>query len=161
MVGPGLVLALAFLAGGLRAETPAGLDARGVDPRAAIDNRLGLDVRDELGRPVTSEQVLTDLKAATVAKAAANAYSSSLPKAKAILSALELLTKAAAAFRLASEGFRLAEILPGLPGGKLELSAILLMLLCSAVMTDSLCRRPETTVPAARSRQSRIEILRC
>ena len=71
-VGPGLFLALALLAPAGRAETAAGLDAQGVDPRVAVENRLGLDVRDALGRPVTREQVLIDLKGAAVTRAAQN-----------------------------------------------------------------------------------------
>lgn len=160
MVGPGLVLALAVLALGVRAETPAGLDAKGVDPRAAIDNAYGLDVRDAEGRPVTREQVLKDLKAVTVAQAAKTSYTSALPKAAAVYSALELLARAAAAFRLGFDGFRLSEILPGLPGGKVDLT-VLLLLVCSAVLTTAFCRRPETTVPAALSRSRTIEVLRC
>ena len=108
-MGPGLFLALALLAPAGRAETAAGLDAQGVDPRVAVENRLGLDVRDALGRPVTREQVLTDLKGAAVARAAQNSYTSSLPKARAVLSALELLAEAAAAFRMAATGFALPE----------------------------------------------------
>ena len=89
-VGPGLFLALALLAPAGRAETAAGLDAQGVDPRTAVENKYGLDVRDERGRPVTSAQVLSDLKGAAVKRAADNAFTSSLPKARAILSALEV-----------------------------------------------------------------------
>ena len=58
MVGPGLLLALTLL--GLsraRAETAVGLDARGVDPIAAVDNPMGLDVRDALGRLAVANHV--------------------------------------------------------------------------------------------------------
>ena len=160
-VGPGLFLALALLAPAGRAETAAGLDAQGVDPRVAVENRLGLDVRDALGRPVTREQVLIDLKGAAVTRAAQNAYTSSLPKAQAILSALELLAEAAAAFRLAATGFALPELLPGLPGGAPKFAVLWLLILASAAMSISLCCRPEFRLTLSRSRQSSIEVLRC
>ncbi|MDD5303637.1 MAG: hypothetical protein PHS14_11080 [Elusimicrobia bacterium] len=160
-MGPGLFLALALLAPAGRAETAAGLDAQGVDPRAAVENRWGLDVRDTQGRPVTREQVLTDLKGAAVTRAAENAFTSSLPRARAVLSALELLAEAAAAFRLASTGFPLPELLPGLPGGPPKLAVLWLLVLASAAMTVSFCCRPETRLTLSRSRQSSIEVLRC
>ncbi|UPT74455.1 MAG: hypothetical protein M0D55_01570 [Elusimicrobiota bacterium] len=96
-------MALLLCSAGAWAEAPVGLDAVGVDPRAAVSNDWGLDVRDADGRPVTQEKVLADLKAAAVKRAGAGAYASSLPKAKAVLSALELLAEAAAAFRLVGE----------------------------------------------------------
>jgi hypothetical protein len=159
-VGPGLFLALALLAPAGRAETAAGLDAQGVDPRVAVENRLGLDVRDALGRPVTREQVLIDLKGAAVTRAAQNSYTSSLPKAQAILSALELLAEAAA-FRMAATGFALPELLPGLPGGAPKFAVLWLLILASAAMSISLCCRPESRLTLSRSRQSSIEVLRC
>jgi hypothetical protein len=161
LVGPGLFLALALLAPAGRAETAAGLDAQGVDPRAAVENRWGLDVRDAQGRPVTREQVLSDLKGATVKRAADNAFTSSLPKARAVLSALELLAEAAAAFRLASTGFALPELMPGLPGGRPKLAVLWLLVLASAAMTVTFCCRPEARLSATRSRQSSIQVLRC
>jgi hypothetical protein len=161
LVGPGLVLALALLATGLKAETPAGLDAQGVDPRAAVDNKLGLDIRDELGRPVTAQKVLSDMKAVAAAKAGRNAYASALPKAQAILSALELLASAAAAFRVAAEGFQVPELLPGLPGSGPRLELILILLLACAATTSALCCRASAQRVLCRSRQSRPEVLRC
>lgn len=160
-MGPGLFLALALLAPAGRAETAAGLDAQGVDPRVAVENRLGLDVRDEAGRPVTREQVLADLKGATVKRAADNAFTSSLPKARAVLSVLELLAGAGAAFRLAADAFALPELLPGLPGGGPKISVLWLLILASAAMTVSFCRRPEARLALSSSRQSSIEVLRC
>lgn len=161
MVGPGLFLALALLAPAGRAETAAGLDAQGVDPRAAVENAWGLDVRDETGRPVTREQVLADLKGAAVKRAADNAFTSSLPKARAVLSALELLAGAGAAFRLAAAAFALPELLPGLPGGGPKVSVLWMLLLASAAMTVAFCRRPGYRLPPSLSRQSSIEVLRC
>ncbi len=160
-VGPGLFLALALFAPAGRAETAAGLDAQGVDPLVAVENRWGLDVRDELARPVTREQVLSDLKGATVSRAANNAFTSRLPKARIVLSALELLAEAAAAFRMAATAFALPEILPGLPGGGPKFAVLWLLILASAATTVSLCCRPETRLALSRSRQSSIEILRC
>jgi len=161
LVGPGLFLALALLAPAGRAETAAGLDAQGVDPRAAIENKLGLDVRDELGRPVTREQVLTDLKAAAVRRAADNAFTSRLPKARAVLSALELLAEAEAAFRVATAAVTFPEFLPGLPGGRPKVAILWLLVLASAALTTAFCRRPDFRTAASRSRQSSIQILRC
>lgn len=160
-VGPGLFLALALLAPAARAEISAGLDAQGVDPRAAIENTYGLDVRDELGRPVTREQVLADLKGTAVTRAARNSFTSSLPKARAILSALELLAEAGAAFRLAATAFSLPELLPALPGGGPKISVLWLLVLASGAMTVAFCRRPETRPALSSSRQSSIEVLRC
>jgi hypothetical protein len=162
-VGPGLFLALAllaFVAPAGRAETAAGLDAQGVDPRAAVENRWGLDVRDAQGRPVTREQVLSDLKGATVQRAAANAFTSSLPKASAVLSALELLAEAAAAFRMAAEGFPLPSLLPGLPGGRPRLEVLWLLVLALATISVPFFRRREFALARARSPQSSIQVLR-
>ncbi len=90
MVGPGLFLALSLLTGAARAETAVGLGARGVDPMAAVSNPLGLDVRDALGRPVTAQAVLRDVKQAAVTRTVETAYASTLPKARLILPALEM-----------------------------------------------------------------------
>lgn len=160
-MGPGLFLALALLAPAGRAETAAGLDAQGVDPRAAVENAWGLDVRDAAGRPVTREQVLADLKGAAVKRAADNAFTSSLPKARAVLSALELLAEAGAALRLAAAGFPLARILPGLPGGTPKISVLWLAVAVCGAVTMVLCRGPEARLTLSRSRQSSIEVLRC
>lgn len=160
-MGPGLFLALALLATAGRAETPAGLDAQGVDPRAAVENTWGLDVRDEAGRPVTREQVLADLKGAAVKRAAANAFTSSLPKARAVLAAIELLTDFSDAFRMAATVFALPELLPGLPGGGPKVSVLWLAVAASGALTLAFCRRPQARPTLSRSRQSSIEVLRC
>lgn len=160
-MGPGLFLALALFAPGLRAETAVGLDAKGVDPRVAVDNRLGLDVRDESGRPVTREQVLADLKSAAVKRAAEGSFTSSLPKARTVLSALELLADAAATLRMAVAGFALPDLLPGLPGGSPKIAALWLVLLATAPAVLSFCRRVPSRLARAPSRQCSIEVLRC
>jgi hypothetical protein len=91
LVGPGLFLALALLAAAsVHAETAVGLDARGVDPMVALDNRMGLDVRDELGRSVTAAAVTKDLSRARARRVVEGAFTSRLPKAREILPLLEL-----------------------------------------------------------------------
>ncbi|MBI3289136.1 MAG: hypothetical protein HYZ74_06430 [Elusimicrobia bacterium] len=160
-MGPGLFFALALLAPFARAETAAGLDAQGVDPRVAVDNRWGLDVRDELGRPVSGEKVLADMKGAVVARAAQNAFVSRLPKARYVLPALELLAKAAAAFRLASGAFSIPELLPGLPGSRPRLSTLWLSFLAVAAMAMSRCGLARARLLPLRLRQSCPEVLRC
>ncbi|MDP3542986.1 MAG: hypothetical protein Q8T11_11030 [Elusimicrobiota bacterium] len=160
-MGPGLFLALALLAPAGRAETAAGLDAQGVDPRAAVENKWGLDVRDAAGRPVSREQVLSDLKGAAVKRAADNSFSSNLPRARAVLAALELVNDFADAFRMAAAGFALAKILPGLPGGAPKISVLWLLLAACVPMTFAFCCRPSTVLTLSRSRQSSIEVLRC
>ena len=160
-VGPGLLLALALLAPAGRAENAAGLDAQGVDPRTALNNRWGLDVRDELGRPVSSEKVLAEMKGVAIARAATNAFASRLPKARVLLPAIELLAKAAAAFRMAAAGIPIAEILPGLPGGRPKVAVLWLVALMAATLTASCCCRSKTELVLSRSRQSCPEVLRC
>mgnify|MGYP001562342354 FL=1 len=160
-VGPGLFLAFLLLCPVLRAEIPVGLNAQGVDPRAALDNRWGLDVRDELGRPVSGDKVLAEMKGVALARAAGNAFSSRLPKARSILPALELLAKGAAALRVIETGFAIPELLPGLPGGRPKLSALRPAALAVATLTASCCCRPRTELILSRSRQSCPEVLRC
>lgn len=63
-------LAAAALAGVLfsplaGAEEEVGLEAQGVSPWAALENRWGLDVRDELGRPVSARRIEAQLKKAS------------------------------------------------------------------------------------------------
>lgn len=161
LVGPGLFLALLLLAPVGRAETAVGLDAQGVDPRAAISNQWGLDVRDAQGRPVTAQKVLADIKGATVKRAAANAFSSKLPNAKIVLSALELLAEAAAAFRLAAEAFSIPELLAALPGGSPKFAVLWMLVLACLAATTTFCCRSQTRLALSRSRQSSIEVLRC
>lgn len=161
MVGPGLFLALAVLAGGARAETAVGLDARGVDPMAAVDNRQGLDVRDALGRPVTAQAVLSDLKKASVARVAQTAFASALPKAKIVLPALELASAAKTWL------VRLAQAVPGpaawaslpVPGPKL--SVLILVLLGAVLVQAASPLRPRALRPALSSCRRSFEVLLC
>ena len=101
MVGPGLFFALA-VAGGLplHAESAVGLEARGVDPLVALDVADRLDVRDELGRPVSARLITAQLKQAQVKAASDAAYSSVLPQAAAMAAVLNMLE----ALRLALRG---------------------------------------------------------
>lgn len=101
MVGPGLVLALVLVfCAPLRAERAVGLDAQGVDPLAALNNPSGLDVRDQLGRPVSAQLVAAQMKAAQVEQSKQAAYSSRLPEAAAVAALLEMIE----ALRLAIRG---------------------------------------------------------
>jgi hypothetical protein len=162
LVGPGLFLALALLFGGrARAETAVGLDARGVDPMAALDNGAGLDVRDELGRPVSAQVVLDQLKQAQVARTAETAYQSSLPKAKTVLPSLEY----------AAGGFlslvRLIETVPlscewaSLPLPRPKLSVLLFAVLGLVLVQAASASRPRALLPALSSCRRCLEVLRC
>jgi len=162
LVGPGLFLALVLLVGGrARAETAVGLDARGVDPIAAVNNPLGLDVRDALGRPVSAHVVLDELKRAEVARAAETSYSSHLPKAKAVLASLEY----------APGGFlslvRLIAALPGrvewssLPAPRPKLSILLFAVLGAVLVQAASASRPRASLPALSSCRRCLEVLRC
>lgn len=94
--GSGLLIALAALAlsfpASLRAERMSdavGLEAQGIDPWQALHNFQGLDVRDELGRPVSAVLIESQLKSRSAAQASESAWSSSLPEARAALLVLE------------------------------------------------------------------------
>ncbi|MDE2141254.1 MAG: hypothetical protein KGJ84_02430 [Elusimicrobia bacterium] len=160
-MGPGLFLALAVLAGAARAETAVGLDARGVDPMAAVDNRQGLDVRDALGRPVSAQIVLSELKKASVARVAQIAFTSGLPKAKTILPALDMAAGAAVWL------VRLAEAVPGpaawaaLPTPGPKLSLLVLVVLGAVLAQASSAFRPRALLPALSSCRRGLEVLRC
>jgi hypothetical protein len=162
LVGPGLFLALAFLVlGRARAETSVGLDARGVDPIAAVNNPLGLDVRDALGRPVSAGVVLAEMKKAQAARTAETAYESGLPKAKTVLPSLEY-----AAGRGLSL-LRLAEALPrpaawaSLPVPRPKLSVLLFLVLGAALVQLAPAFRPRASLPALSSCRRSLEVLRC
>lgn len=162
MVGPGLFLALALSAGPARAETAVGLDAQGVDPSVAVDNRYGLDVRDENGRPVTAAKVLSDLKTVTVARAQDATYASSVRQSRALVSALELLERAGLFLGAALTAFRLPAAVAAAPAPGPKLSAVLLLLLAVAAPAFASllrCRRPPALL--LHTRQNRPEVLLC
>lgn len=82
------------------AQPSVGLDAQGVDPRHAIENPYGLDLRDELGRLVCPQKIAQELKAASAEAAGKASYASRLPQAAKIVPFLELLAALTAALRL-------------------------------------------------------------
>lgn len=73
-----------------RAETPVGLEAQGVDAQAALQSPADLDLRDELGRPISRTLLARDLKTAAAEASADSAFASRLPAARAIARVLEL-----------------------------------------------------------------------
>jgi hypothetical protein len=81
---------LAFRAGGAAAETAVGVEARGVDPMVALLNSQRLDLRDELGRPVSAKLVAAQLKAAQASASVDAAFISRLPEARLMARALDL-----------------------------------------------------------------------
>ncbi len=161
-MGPGLFLAiaLALLAGPAAAERSVGLDAKGVDPMVAVDNRWGLDVRDEMGRPVSGEKVLTELKQAAVARTVANAFASKLAGAASFLSAVELLQ--AGKVNLRELGFSLPHALAsaGLPGPRPKVSAVLIAMMAILAITHIIVR-PRPAALALKSGRCCPEVLRC
>jgi hypothetical protein len=81
---------LATATGVCRAERAVGLEASGIDPRVALENVSGLDVRDDMGRPVSARLIEQELKAAQASASAEASFSSKLPMAKVMARALEL-----------------------------------------------------------------------
>lgn len=161
MVGPGLFLVLALLAGRARAETAVGFDARGVDPMSAVDNRQGLDVRDALGRPVTAAAVLSDLKHASAARAAQTAYASALPQARKILPALELV--AGFGLRLVQFAVALpsALALASLPAPRPKIALVLLVLAAAVLSLRPAAARPCASPASLIHGRCCPEVLRC
>ena len=162
MVGPGLFLALVLLMGGrVRAETAVGLDARGVDPMAAVSNPQGLDVRDELGRPVSAAVVLEQFKRAEVARVIETSYTSALPKARVVLASLEYSTGGVLSL------VRLIETLPGraewasLPPPGPKIAIVFLVALGAILVQGAAASRPRASLPALSSCRRCLEVLRC
>jgi hypothetical protein len=162
LVGPGLFFALALSAGLAAAEAPVGLDARGVDPAAAVDNPYGLDVRDQDGRPVTAAKVLSDLKTVTVARAKQATYASAVKQARALVSALELLEKTGAALAAAIGAFRLPSAIASAPAPSPKLSLLLMVLLAAVLPAATALLRCRRRAPLLlHTRQNRPEVLLC
>jgi hypothetical protein len=161
-VGPGLFLALALacLAAPAAAEQSVGLDAKGVDPLAAVSNAWGLDVRDELGRPVSGEKVLGELKRASAARAAANAFTSKLKDAAALFSSLELLERGSASLWAFSAALPAALATAGLPGPRPKIAAVLPLLLGFLAITCAVLRLRPALLPLKAGRCCP-EVLRC
>jgi hypothetical protein len=141
---------LAVCAGGAFAETAVGIEAKGVDALVALQNSQKLDLRDELGRPISSKLIAAQLKAAQASASADAAFSSRLPQARIMARALEFWQAS-----LAAIGSNLPQ-LPwaehwALPGPKSQSKAGAPSLLLLAVFTLScacmLCR--STLLPCA------------
>ena len=160
-MGPGLFIVLALLATGASAEAPVGLDAKGVNPMSAVDNRLGLDVRDELGRPVSGQLVLEQLKAASAARSAENAYASRLPRARFILPALEMAAGCGAWLVQLAEALPTATALASLltPGPKV--SALFLIALGCVLASAASGLGPRSQQLSLFFCTCRREVLRC
>lgn len=161
MVGPGLFIGLALLATGARAEAPVGLDADGVNPMAAVDNRMGLDVRDALGRPVSGRLVLEQLKSASAARAAANAFSSRLPRARIILPALESAAGSGTWLVQLADALPSALALASLPAPRPKVAAVLLLMLGCVLASVASTLGPRSLQTPVFLCTSRREILRC
>ncbi len=95
----GSAVAIVFLAGAASAapkrararESAVGVEARGIDPLAALRNRWGLDLRDAQGRPVSPGVMARELKKASAHAAADSTYASKLPRARGAALFFELL----------------------------------------------------------------------
>lgn len=139
-------------AGRAAAETAVGMEAQGVDPMVALQNSLHLDLRDELGRPISSKLIAAQLKAAQASASAEAAYSSSLPKARAMAWALAFWEGIKATLGTPVQRLPWSDIW-ALPGPKSQSKAGAPGLLALAFLTLScacmLCRR--TLLPCAAS----------
>lgn len=143
-----------------RGEQAVGLEAQGVDPWAAL-RPGGLDVRDELGRPVRAEIIETQVKAANAEAAARASFSSRLPKAGTIIRLLELLEALKtwlSPFVPFPESRPVWALAPAAPGPQ---KSLLLFLLASltAALSARLPRRRSPAFPGAAGRAP--DVLRC
>lgn len=161
MVGPGLFLTLALLSVAARAEFPVGLEAHGVDPMSAVDNRLGLDVRDAFGRPVSGRVVLEQLKRASVARTVANSFASHLPQARFILPALELAAGCGARFIQLAESLPSARAVTCLPTPRPKIFAVLPALLGAVLVQGASRLRARLQQAPLSSCRCCPEVLRC
>jgi hypothetical protein len=137
-------------AGSAAAETAVGIEARGVDPMVALRNSQGLDLRDELGRPVSPKLIAAQLKAAQASASADAAFSSRLPQARVMARALAFWEGLKAALGMPSSRLPWNDIW-ALPGPKPQSKAGAPGLLILAMPTFSCaavrCRR--TCLPRA------------
>ena len=78
-----------------QAEEAVGLEAQGIDPWAALNNPGKLDVRDELGRPVSARLIERQLKVARAEEAIKVSFASRAPKARTVAWLLEMFTAVA------------------------------------------------------------------
>ena len=160
-MGPGLFLALAFLSAGARAESPVGLEARGVDPMSAVDNRLGLDIRDDFGRPVSGRIVLEQLKRASVERTAANSFACRLPQARFILPALELAEGCGTRLSRLAESLPSARAVACLPLPRPKLFAVLPALPGAVPVQEASRLRARLQQASLSSCRCCPEVLRC
>lgn len=162
MVGPGLFFALTLaLLSPVRAERTVGLDAQGIDPLTALSNPQQLDVRDELGRPVSARQVAAELKQAQVEAAREAAYASTLPQAAAVAALLEMLEALRLAWRSGAAGEipqRLFALAPTPRPHEKPVLVVLVALVCAASL-GALSARPALACPD--SPASKPLVLRC
>lgn len=166
MVGPGLFfafLALAALPARAR-EATVGLDAQGVDPMVALHNDSGLDVRDELGRPVSARKVAAELKQAQARAASEAAFASPLPQAAAVAALLDMIEALRLALRGGPAGLPPLQIFglaPAQRSGNEEGQAALLLAAAFATVLAAcaVCRQPQTAFCTSRAPAS--EVLRC
>ncbi len=141
------------------AETPVGLEAQGVDAAVALENAQQLDVRDELGRPVSAALIRKQLKQAEATAAADAAYASRLPQARRVTLMLELLSGLGTAIGAALErGFErlLADAALPRPHQKLPAFAVAVftLALAAASVAGAVLRCPDLA-------PSRSTVLRC
>ena len=140
----------AFWARGAAAEIAVGIEARGVDPMVALRNSQGLDLRDELGRPISPRLIETQLKAAQASASAEAAFSSRLPKARAMAWGLAFWAGLKAALGMPVSRLPWSDIW-ALPGSKSQSKAGVPGRLLLAALTISCaavrCRR--TLLPGA------------
>ncbi|MBI5624533.1 MAG: hypothetical protein HY924_12205 [Elusimicrobia bacterium] len=154
LAGVGL-LCLAVVPAGY---SEVGMDAMGVDPAAVLADRWGLDVRDEINRPVSRARLEADLKSAAARSAAQDAVTSTLPHASAAALLRELLPRVEAWLRgfLPSLGFSTAAAGPvPKPPKLLPLGLVFCVLTLSVAVVRS---RLLTAAPAISKAPA---ILRC
>jgi hypothetical protein len=132
---------LAVCAGGARAEIAVGIEAKGVDPMVALRNAQRLDLRDELGRPVSSSLIAAQLKSAQAEASADASFASRLPQARLMARALEFWQFSLQSLRSAIPLLPWGEF-SALPGPKTSCRAALalLLLFTCAVCGCRICR---------------------
>ena len=161
-MGPGLFLALFLsLALPVRAERAVGLDAQGVDPMAALSNPNHLDVRDELGRPVSAQLVAAELKQAQAKAASEAAFASRLPQASAVAALLEMIEALRLFLRGGDAGLppqRLFALAPLQRGGD-KSAASQLIVVGLALLVAAYAAKPKPAAQLCRSRTT--EVMRC
>ena len=162
MVGPGLFFALLALgAFPARAETAVGLDAQGVDPMVALHNDSGLDVRDELGRPVSAQKVADGLKQAQAKAASEAAFASRLPQAAAVAALLEMIEALRLFMRGGTAGLppmRLFALAPSQRSAEKAVPLSLIVLGCTLLAASAAAAYQPAVRP---SRAPAVVVMRC